>query len=263
RYLALGGPASMGLPTSDETDVPGKPGARLTILERGRIYWSAGYGPQLVYGAILAKYLAMGGPAGAGLPTSDEYATPGGRVSNLQSGRIYWSPETGPHHVCGAIMAKYDQLGGTAGMGFPLTDEINAPGVSGGRMSEFSRGSIYWSLTTGSVPVYGAILAKYKAVGASQTYGLPIAEEKDINGKPGAREGQFERGRIYWSLATGTNQVYGAILARYLLGGGPAGPLGLPVSDEYGVPGGRRTNFQGGYIVWNYFGGGTSVVTTH
>ncbi|MFA5801085.1 MAG: hypothetical protein WC911_01270 [Thermoleophilia bacterium] len=260
RYLAMGGPAGAGLPTSDEYAVSG---GRASDFQKGKIFWSAATGSQFMNGAILGRYLAMGGPASLGLPTSDEYATPGGRVSNLQSGRIYWSPESGPHHIRGAIMTKFDQLGGTAGMGFPLTDETSAPGVSGGRMSEFSRGRIYWSPTAGSIAVYGAILAKYKAVGASQTYGLPVAEERDVNGKPGAREGQFERGRIYWSPATGTSQVYGAILARYLLGGGPAGPLGLPVSDEYGIPGGRRTNFQGGYIVWDYFGGGTSVVTNH
>ncbi|MFA6001487.1 MAG: hypothetical protein WC828_05165 [Thermoleophilia bacterium] len=259
KYLAIGGPAGAGLPVSDEYSVSG---GRASNFQRGRIFWSAATGPQYMIGAILGKYLAMGGPARVGFPTSDEYSTPGGRVSNLQSGRIYWSPETGPFHVCGAIMAKYDLLGGTAAIGFPLTDEINAPGVTGGRMSEFSRGRIYWSPTAGSTVVYGAILAKYKAVGASQTYGLPVIDEKDVNGKPGAREGQFERGRIYWSPATGTSQVYGAILGRYLLGGGPAGPLGLPVSDEFGIPGGRRTNFQGGYIVWSYFGGGTTVVTT-
>lgn len=110
----------MGLPTSDETDVPGKPGARMTIFEHGRIYWSLA---------------------------------------------------TGPYRVCGTIMAKYDLMGGAAGMGFPLNDEMNAPGVSGGRMSEFSRGRVYWSPTAGSNAVYGAILTKYKAVGASQTYG--------------------------------------------------------------------------------------------
>lgn len=253
----------MGLPTSDETDVPGKPGARMTIFEHGRIYWSAATGPYAVIGGILNKYLALGGPAFAGLPTTDEYDMVGGRDSGFEGGRISWSLATGPYRVCGAIMAKYDLMGGAAGMGFPLNDEMNAPGVSGGRMSEFSRGRVYWSPTAGSNAVYGAILTKYKAVGASQTYGLPVADEKDVSGRPGAREGQFERGRIYWSPATGSSQVYGAILARYLLGGGPAGSLGLPVSDEYGVPGGRRTNFQGGYIVWNYFGGGTSVVTTH
>ncbi len=213
-------------------------------------------------GAILARYLALGGPTRLGLPVSDEQATPGGRVSSLQNGRIYWSPGTGSYHVYGAILTKFDQLGGTASVGFPLTDEVNAPGVTSGRMSEFSRGSIYWSPARGSVFVYGAIFTKYKAVGASQTYGLPLSEEHNVSGKPGARECLFERGRIYWSPTTGANQVYGAILAKYLLMGGPAGTLGLPVSDEFGVPGGRRTNFQGGYIVWSYSGAGTNVVVT-
>jgi uncharacterized protein with LGFP repeats len=40
-------------------------------------------------------------------------------------------------------------------------------------------------------------------------------------------------------------------LFRYLTLGGQAGRLGYPVSDEYGVAGGRRSDFQHGSIVWH------------
>jgi uncharacterized protein with LGFP repeats len=29
------------------------------------------------------------------------------------------------------------------------------------------------------------------------------------------------------------------------------GPLGYPTSDEYSVPGGRQSNFQGGTLFWD------------
>jgi uncharacterized protein with LGFP repeats len=34
--------------------------------------------------------------------------------------------------------------------------------------------------------------------------------------------------------------------------------LGYPTSDEYGVPEGRRNDFQHGYIVWNASTGATN-----
>ena len=62
----------------------------------------------------------------------------------------------------------------------------------------------------------------------------------------------FQGGAIYWSLATGAHVVYGAIGGLYNSLGGPASFLGLPISDELGIPGGRVSYFQdiGRAIVW-------------
>src|SRR5262249_3567105 len=46
----------LGMPTSDETDVPGVPGARMNTFQGGAIYWSAATGAHVVYGAIGALY---------------------------------------------------------------------------------------------------------------------------------------------------------------------------------------------------------------
>jgi len=62
----------LGLPTSDEQDVPGVPGARVVHFSGGDIYWSQGTGAAAVYGAIRDKYNSIGGAAAYGLPTSDE-----------------------------------------------------------------------------------------------------------------------------------------------------------------------------------------------
>ena len=60
----------------------------------------------------------------------------------------------------------------------------------------------------------------------------------------------FERSRIYWSASTGAHGLVGDVLVRYLALGGPASPLGLPVSGELAVPGGLRAMFTGGQIAW-------------
>jgi uncharacterized protein with LGFP repeats len=260
KYVALGGHASMGLPLAEERDVPGKPGARMAQFERSQIYYSPDGQSWSVYGGIMGKYLEMGGPAALGLPRSDEYAVAGGRANNFEVGRIYWSPATGTHHVLGGIMAKYDALGGPINLGLPTSDEKDIPARDGARMNDFASGSVFWTASGGSHGVYGAIGAKYRSAGGVSILGLPLADETAAEGVAGARMGAFEGGRIYWSPTTGANIVNGGILASYLLIGGSQSELGLPVSDEFSVPGGRRSDFEHGYISWDYTTGQTEIV---
>lgn len=89
----------IGLPVSPERDA-GVPDARVQDYARGRIYWSHPTGPHEVYGAILGRYLAFGGETSAlGLPTSGEYAVPGGRANDFVGGRIVWDARTGATEV--------------------------------------------------------------------------------------------------------------------------------------------------------------------
>jgi uncharacterized protein with LGFP repeats len=107
----------LGLPTSDEMDVPGVSGARMNTFQGGTIYWSSApvvRGAHVVYGVIGAKYNSLGGPAGYGLPTSDEASLPGllpgARVVYFQDGRAidWWAgTASGAHAIYGAIEAEY------------------------------------------------------------------------------------------------------------------------------------------------------------
>lgn len=65
------------------------------------------------------------------------------------------------HQVLGAILAKYQEMGGeNSPLGCPKTDELTTPnGV--GRYNTFVGGSIYWSPDTGAHPVWGAIGDKW------------------------------------------------------------------------------------------------------
>jgi uncharacterized protein with LGFP repeats len=84
--------------------------------------------------------------------------------------------------------------------------------------------------------------------GEAGRLGPPNVVEHDV---PGGRATRFVGGAIYWSPATPASAVYGTMLDRYVLFGGPASPLGYPISDEARAPGGGRFNFfQRGAIFW-------------
>jgi uncharacterized protein with LGFP repeats len=149
------------------------------------------------------------------------------------------------------------------------------------RVSNFTLGrSIYWSSVTGAHLVYGDIGLEYTATANDTDYfgtpvqqilGAPTSDEMDVPGVGGARMNGFQGGNIYWSADTGAHVVYGGIGARYDQLGGPAGYLGLPVSDEQGIAGGaediygnvfpdkRVSYFQNGQILWTAAGGAYDV----
>jgi hypothetical protein len=206
----------LGLPITDEQNVPGVAGARVSIFQGGAIYWSPATGAHVVYGLIGVKYQASASMTDAfgrsvkgllGLPTSDELpAANGGRVSFFQGGAIYWSNSTGAHVVYGAIGGKYaDTASLTDAFGTHVKDII----------------------------------------------GLPTSDELAVAGRPGARVNFFQNGAIYWSSSTGAHVVYGAIGGLYNANGGASGHLGLPLNDEHQVGAYRVVNFQFGNIAWS------------
>lgn len=60
---------------------------------------------------------------------------------------------------------------------------------------------------------------------------------------------RYQRGRLYWSRATGVHEVHGRVLRKYLAVGGHRG-LGAPTTDVEEIGRRRRSQFQRGVIVW-------------
>ncbi len=152
--------------------------------------------------------------------------------------------------VVGAIEAKYRQLGGCDSLlGRPITNEMTPPdGV--GRYSVFERGSIYWTPSTGAHEVHGLIRDKWRDVGWEVgILGYPISDEIRTPDGVG-RFNVFQRGSIYWTPSTGAHEVLGRIRDKYKDLGWEAGVLGYPVSGEYAVDGGRKSDFEHGSITW-------------
>jgi peptidoglycan/xylan/chitin deacetylase (PgdA/CDA1 family) len=80
-------------PISDEVSVTG---GRASQFQGGNVYWSGASGAHEVHGAILTKYLSLGGTGSRlGLPTTDQYPVTGGARSNFQHGALILNSTTG------------------------------------------------------------------------------------------------------------------------------------------------------------------------
>ncbi len=259
RYLALGAAGGpLGLPVSSEADGE-VPGSRVSAFAGGRVWWSRATGAHEVYGGILGHYLAAGGPARFGLPTSGEHAADGARVNDTQLGRLWWTASGGTRSLQGGILDHFDRTGGAARWGLPVGDEQRDP-RTGAAFSVLDRGEIDWGTATGAHGVVGGILTRWRQLGGpASVLGLPVAEEQD-SAAPGGRVSRFERGEVHWSERTGAWEVLGAIRDRWKATGGPTGSLGLPVSGEYSVAGGRRSDFVRGSVTWTAATGATAVL---
>jgi glucose/arabinose dehydrogenase len=240
---------ALGAPTDVEQ---GDATVRWRTFERGRLYWSPATGVHSMNGGILGKYLSLGGHIALGLPATDETAGSDGvgRYTLLDRNQgVYWHPNTGPHLVVGAIHTRYRALGGEgSALGYPTTDEGGAPA---GRFTHFQRGSVYWTPNHGAWELFGAVLNRWAALGGAPGLGFPTGGETDTLHKTG-RYQHFERGTVLWSAATGAREVVGAIRNRYFALGWERSYLGFPTSGEYAVTGGRRSNFQGGYVFFEF-----------
>lgn len=98
-------------------------------------------------------------------------------------------------------------------------------------------------------PTASPIDLKYAALGGARSaLGAPTGPEVPVLG---GRYRPYAFGAIYAGDATGVHEVHGEIAARYLGMGGSRSPLGLPTSDEGGVPDGRANSFSEGQVLWS------------
>lgn len=94
KYAALGaGKSFLKSPTSLEYDVVG---GRVRNYLGGRLYWRSGVGAHEVHGRILSMYASLGYQTSClGFPTTDRFATTGGRRNRFEHGRITYHVSTG------------------------------------------------------------------------------------------------------------------------------------------------------------------------
>jgi glucose/arabinose dehydrogenase len=253
--------AKLGVPTGPEiTDGL----VHYRTYTNGRLYWSAVGGTKFVTGPVLDKYVALGGHALLGPPTSDTAATPDGAgqygnfVNNGNVGSIYYTAATGAHALYGEIRKKWAALGYENGLGYPTNDEDGTPdGV--GRFNHFVKGnnagSIYFTPGTGAHAIYGEIRKKWAALGWEKGLGYPTNDEDGTPDGVG-RFNHFSLGHsIYFTNATGAHAVKGEIRKRWAALGWERSYLRYPTTDEYVTNGVYRSDFQGGYITFTPAGG--------
>jgi uncharacterized protein with LGFP repeats len=232
---------------------------RLRVFQNGRAYWSPITNAYEVHGSILGTFLAMGGHVKFGAPSTDETITADtvGRYNNFAKtdgvASVYWSPGSGAHEVYGVIRGKWVQVGLEAGaLGYPTTGELSTPD-GGGRYNHFSKGgSIYFTPSTGAHEVHGSIRGLWQQLGwEAGVLGYPLTDETITPDGVGRYNHFAKGGSIYWSPGTGAHEIYGSIRGRWAQLGWERSYLGYPTSGEYSIPGGRRNDFQHGYIIWD------------
>jgi uncharacterized protein with LGFP repeats len=221
----------------------------------GAYYFTPATGAHLLYGAILEKYRALGGPGDGdlGFPTIDEVTGlvgPDSRVSTFSASdkpAIFWTPDTGAWVVRGAINAAWDKLGGSAGaLGVPIADETYNGDVVD---QKFANGEISWNrvakaFTTVPADLAGQLVDVVVPTDATSAINEVWRAAGGLSGALGARQGAqtsiagdgaaqaYVGGKIFYSPQTGAHAVTGAILSKYESAGGPTGDLGYPIGTE-------------------------------
>lgn len=235
----------------------------------GVYYFTPATGAHMLYGDVLAKYRALGGPADSdlGFPTIDEVTglvSPDSRVSTFSASdkpAIFWTPDTGAWVVRGAINAAWDKLGGSSGsLGVPIADETYNGDVVD---QKFANGELSWNratkaFTTVPAELVGQLTDVVVPSDATSAINEAWRAAGGLSGPLGARQGAqstigatgaaqpYVGGKIFYSPETGARAVTGAILSKYESAGGPTGDLGYPIGTEAdgGAPNSRVSSFS-------------------
>ncbi len=243
-YLALGGPPSLGFPTSDDI---ADPGGHHSTFTRGYIQSSAA-GTFLILSAVLPRWLALGGPRSPlGFPVRPAGAAGVGEpLQHFQHGYLVATAGR-VFAVLAPFVAPFERLT-AAVLGAPTSDAVAEPGA--GFRQGFGRGYVlYASATTPALALSGAALTRYQQLGGGgSVLGYPTTEATAFGA--GASVVRFQNGALYTGAA-GTFELHGAIARAYNSLGARARPtLGLPTADQRIVGSGRGTrgSFEDGAI---------------
>lgn len=232
--------------------------------------------------AITAAWEQAGGERShLGAKQGDVYPVGGGFAQDFANGKMFYTPATGAEAMYGAILDKYESLGGPGGsdLGFPTINEV--PGLVGpdSLVTTFSASDkpvIFWTPDHGAFVVRGAINAAWDKLGGSAgVLGVPVGEE--------AYDGElvtqtFSGGQISWNRSTKVFTTVPPALAEQLAGlqvpidptaainmawraaGGAVGPLGAKQGGQHPIGGdGIVQDFAGGKVYFSPATGANAV----
>jgi uncharacterized protein with LGFP repeats len=234
--------------------------------------------------AITAAWKDAGGDnSDLGAKQGETYVAGAGFAHDFVRGKMFFTPATGPRLMMGAILDKYESLGGpvTSDLGFPTNNEVRGLAGPDSRVSTFSASDkplIYWTSDHGAFVVRGAINAAWDKLGSSGgALGVPISDET-YDGELATQA--FSGGKVSWNRLTKTfttvppdlaNQLTGlqvpidptaAINMAWRAAGSASGPLGAKQGDQYPVgTDGLAQNFAGGKIFFSPATGANAVET--
>jgi uncharacterized protein with LGFP repeats len=232
--------------------------------------------------AITAAWKDAGGDnSDLGAKQGDCYVAGQGFAQDFVHGKMFFTPATGPRSMMGAILDKYEALGGPAAsdLGFPTANELRGLAGPDSRVSTFSASDkplIYWTADHGAFVVRGAINAAWDKLGSSGgALGVPTGDET-FDGELATQA--FSGGKVSWNRLTKAFTTVPPDLASKLTdlqvpvdptadinmawraAGGPSGPLGAKQGDQYPAGNdGLAQNFAGGKIFFSPASGANAI----
>lgn len=224
--------------------------------------------------AISAAWVAAGGSdSPVGGQDGDVYQVGEGYGQKFADGQIFFTPDTGAHLIYGAILDRYQSLGGPADsdLGFPTINEVAGLAGPDTRVSTFSasdKPAIFWTPDTGAFAVRGAINAAWDKLGGSAgALGVPTEDER-YDGDNVSQK--FTGGELIWNLGTKTFTSTPPEFADNLVGlevpsdaatlinlawrasGGLGGPLGARQGQQSTIgDNGATQGYAGGKIFYS------------
>jgi uncharacterized protein with LGFP repeats len=224
---------------------------------------------------------AGGDKSDLGAKQGDVYAVGDGFARDFAYGKMFFTSATGARAMSGAVLDKYEDLGGPAGgdLGFPTIDEVPGLAGHGSRVSTFSASDkpvIFWAPEHGAFVVRGAINAAWDKLGSSTgVLGVPVSDET-YDGEVATQV--FSAGRVSWNRLTKAFTTVPPEFAQQLTAvqvpldptaaismawratGGISGPLGAKQGEQYPVGGdGLVQNFAGGKVFFSPTTGANAV----
>ncbi len=141
-----------GYPIDDLTPVGDRRG-KVQRFEGGQVWYTSKTNARGLYGKVLDRYVANGGPSGyLRYPRGSARGVGDGvgTWASFERGRIYGTDALGAFQVHGAVLTAYLSYGGPTGtLGYP-TSELDPFGTSGGRFQSFQNGKLEYD-SNGSV----------------------------------------------------------------------------------------------------------------
>ncbi|WP_152521369.1 RICIN domain-containing protein [Amycolatopsis decaplanina] len=155
----------------------------------------------------------------------------------------------------GPVLDKLLALGGPAGVGGAMTDQVPAKDGNGQvlRIVKPTMGGenlhIVWSASTGAHIVFGLIGEIWaNSGGETGPYGYPLTDEGTVSGT-NVRYSRFATGTVYYVPGSAIRQVKGEIHRKFAAMGFEAG-MGYPVADAgtYGQDNSPMQRFTAGSV---------------
>jgi hypothetical protein len=214
RYRLLGELTSrLGPPTSDVGPSADHHGTQAHFVHGG-IYQRTGGGAHGLWGAVNRKWVNDGGVTGSlGYPVADQRTTTAetGQIARFDNGLIVRGDGLAPHLMLSDIAAKYESLGESTDLGYPVADQVavlDAQHLAGVEL-RCQSGAVVRATGRSAFGVWGPIYLTWRSDGAvAGRLGYPTSDVTDVTGKHGTDQRcSFDGGTATYHAKSGQVSV--------------------------------------------------------